>query len=163
MRLFEIQSELRQVIDLMNDWAEEHDGDVSEFPLNAEMEKLTASRNAIALGLAAAYKEFSAEADAIKSVLDSQKRRHAAAEAKAERVKAFVATIAPIGEKIANENASISWRKSTTTECDPSIIPPPECAIVTTGWSKTKAKELLDARKIVIGAKLVTNDNIQIK
>ncbi len=40
MNLYEIEKELREVLKLEDKWASEYEGDITDFPLNKELEKL---------------------------------------------------------------------------------------------------------------------------
>ena len=116
MRLYQIDSELRLLDQMIEEWAQEHEGDITDFPLNEELDKLNISRENKILGLAVLYKELSGEAAAIREEEKAQAKRRQALERRADRLSAFIQSTLPAGEKLADSRAALTWRKSSVVE-----------------------------------------------
>lgn len=109
--LFDLSEELRAVLAEMADWAEAHDGDVSEFPMD-RMEKLEGDVKAKVLKCARMVKEENALAKSIAEVEKGLKARRTAHAAHVERFKAYIASCLPANAKYEDEVTAVSWKNN---------------------------------------------------
>ena len=164
MNLYELSLEIAVLSERMEIWAEEHEGDVSEFPGLECLEVVEVERDEKILGLAAWTKNLDSEAEAIKAEVKRLTDRARALTARSERVKGWVGLLLEPGQKLADSRCVLSWRRSeqVALTCKPEALPP-EYQRVTTEANKTELKNALKAGKTVIGATLIHNMNLQIK
>lgn len=166
MRLHEIETEISLLGEHLEEWAAEHDGDITDFPLASEMETLQIDRNRKLLSLACLVKDIEAEADALKVEAAAITDRARVKSNAASRIKGVIASYLETGEKLADNRAALSWRKSEAVELDvePGTLPAPyrrEKLIIEA--DKTQIKDALKKGEVVEGARLVTKQNLQIK
>lgn len=107
-------------------------------------------------------KNLLADAAAIKTEKDALADREKACRNKAESLKSYLAS-ALDGSKFSTPRVAISWRKSESVEIDDVTIIPSEYWKVKTDLDKMGIKKALKAGAQVSGARIVTNNNIQIK
>ena len=109
-------------------------------------------------------KNLLAEAEAVKHEKDNMAIRQKRLEKKAESLKGYL-TYALDGEKFSTPRVAMSFRKSESVVIpDDAIVPDEYCNIsVIKKPDKTVIKKALKEGKEVLGAELVTKQNIQIK
>ena len=107
-------------------------------------------------------KNLLADAAAIKTEKDALAEREKACRNKAESLKNYLSS-ALDGSKFSTPRVAISWRKSETVEIDDVTVIPSEYWKVKTDLDKMGIKKALKAGAQVSGARIVTNNNIQIK
>ena len=112
LKLYEITEEIEALDGLIDSWASNHEGDLSEFPLNDELERLEGERIEKLLNLAVWYKSLTAEANAFKDELKRLQGRQKALSNKAERIKGFIDYNMTSDEKFSDTRAALSWRPS---------------------------------------------------
>lgn len=154
MKLYEIDQQIMDCIDTET-------GEVLDFDrlntLNMEREKKLE-------GIALAYKNYMAEAAALKAEKDAFAEREARASSRAESIKGFLATVLG-GEKFKTTAVDVSFRRScaVSVNCDPANLPadlqkanPPEA-------DKTAIRDALKAGREVPGCFMEERLNISIK
>lgn len=112
LSLYEIADELRQLDNKLMEWAEEHDGDITDFPFAKEMEAIEGDMETKALNTAEYIKNLLAEAEAIKKEKKVLAARQSALEKKADKCKDYLQSYIPEGQKYKNARTVIGWRKS---------------------------------------------------
>jgi len=118
MKLYEIQDELTELEGLLDEYAQEHEGDITDFPFESQYEKFKGMKSEKLLNLAAWFKSVKAEAEAYKAEMKVLNSRKKVAENKMEWLKNFIKTYLLDGEKIKDSRSSLSWRKSESIEID---------------------------------------------
>lgn len=137
MSLYHLAIETRAIQDRMEDWAAEHDGDITDFPFLDNLKQLEDNRESAAIQAGLMYKNLMAEAEMIKAEKLILAKRQSALESRAETVKRGLKNFLEAGEKYRNPKCVIGWRKSSELKL------------------KIEAKELPDEfRKIEYKAKL---------
>lgn len=166
MKLFEIESEIRSLESAMEDWAASHDGDITDFPYADHLSGLSIERSRKLLSLACWLKERRAETKAAKEVAKAAMDRAKAMEKRDDGLEAFLERNLESGEKIKDDRAEITWRKSSAIEVDvdPETLPS-EFRVTKTEYSADKKalKEAIESGKTIEGVKLVNRLNLQIK
>lgn len=162
--LYEIREELRLCESMLMGWAEEHEGDVTEFPLNEELNKIELSLEKKALGIGVWIKNLLGESKMIAEEKNSLYKRETAAKNKASRLKAYLQGNIPVGNKFSDSRCTIGWRKSSqvSIECEPDKLPK-EYQSVRIEANKTAIKQDLKSGVEMDFAHLETKHNIQIK
>ena len=112
MKLYEVKQELIILEREMDEWASEHDGDVTEFPLLGKVEQFEGDLESKALSLGVWFKNLSSDAKAINEEKKNLAVREKAVKNKAERLKLFLSGINPNGATYISSKCVIGWRKS---------------------------------------------------
>lgn len=153
MNLYEIDAAIMDCID----------EDTGEIIDQAALDELNLSRDEKVENIALAIKNLKSEAEAIKAEKQNLAARQAAAERKAESLKNYLSDYLQ-GDKFKSAKVSISWRKSEVVLVDDiSKLPDDFLRFKDPEVDKTKLKEAMKAGQSFEGARLVQNNNIQIK
>lgn len=112
MKLYELTAEMEKVENTLDLYAEEHEGDITNFPYEQYYEQLEGERANKLLNLASWAKSLKAEVEAHKAEIRSQQAKKKTAENKLQWVKDFLTSYLKLGEKLKDGRVSISWRKS---------------------------------------------------
>jgi uncharacterized coiled-coil DUF342 family protein len=166
MKLHDIETEISSLGTRLEDWAAEHDGDVTEFPFISEMDALTIERERKLLSMACLVKEIDAEADALKKEAANLSERARVKSNAVTRIKGVISAYMEPGEKLSDERAALSWRKSDSVEVEVEAEALPERfrrTKITIDPDKTAIKDAIKAGEAVEGVRLVTKQNLQIK
>lgn len=118
LKIYEINEEMQALDGLVDSWASNHEGDISEFPLNDELDRLEGERESKLLNLAVWVKNLKAEADAFSPEIKRLQARQKALNNKAESIKGFIDYNMGEGEKLSDTRAVLSYRKSTQVVID---------------------------------------------
>jgi hypothetical protein len=166
MKLHEIETEIASLGSRMEEWAADHDGDITDFPLVSDMESLQIERNRKLLSLACLVKDIEAEAEALKNEAASLTERARVKANAASRIKGVIASYMEPGEKLADNRAALSWRtsKAVQVDCEPVALPAlyrREKLIIEA--DKTQIKTALEKGEEIPSCSLVTKQNLQIK
>lgn len=124
--LFEINQEYRDILAEMEIWAEDHEGDITEFPLLDRLSVLDGDLGAKALNIAALIKELNAEAKAIKDLGDSLVARARAKQNRADRLKQYLSDNVPMNAVFEDKRAKVCWQGNggaRATELMPEVRP----------------------------------------
>lgn len=155
MNLYEIDAAIMACID-------EETGEITD---PAKLDELDMARDQKIENIALYIKDLRAEASAIKVEKDALAARQAAAEKKADSLKAYLSGYLD-GEKFKTPRVAISWRKSESIEVSDVYRLPEE--FLQYQEPKVKKTELKKAMQLGFtfdeaGARLVEKNNIQIK
>lgn len=162
MKLYEINSELENLIDTET-------GEIADV---AFFEQLSMERTAKIEGIALFIKNLDSDATALKAEETALSERRKAAENTAARLKAFLTSMLPDGEKFETPRVKLSWRKSKSVRV---LIPESDFiewakavnpALLSFGEptiSKTAIKEALESGADITAATIVESNNLQIK
>lgn len=152
--LYEINQELLNLTD-------SETGEIEDW---SAFEALQLARDEKIENIALYHKNLLAEAAALKAEEKSFAERRKRAETKADSLKRYLDT-ALQGQKFNTVKVAISYRKSTSVEVDETKLPAnwmreiPATHVV----DKVEITKALKAGEEIDGAKLVENNNIQIK
>lgn len=163
--LFDLDRMYQEVIDRIDDYAEEHDGEVPD-DLAAALGELEMERSAKIANTCRYIKSLAAEGDALEAESKRLKERAASAYHKADCVMSYLASVVPPGEKHKDETFTLGWRKSEAVEvrCEPEALPPEFQRVkVTVDPDKAALKDAVKQGKVINGVEIVTRQNIQIK
>ena len=164
MKLYEINEEIRTAQDLMEEWAAEHDGDITDFPLVENLERIQIDRVHKLLSLACVVKDFDAEESALADEIKNLSDRKKAVAGKRDRWKAYIASSLSPKEKMSDARATISWRESKAVELEVEADAlPKEFQRTKVEADKTAIKDALTAGIEVQGARLAVRQSLQIK
>jgi len=159
--LFEIDADIRAFLDGLY-YSVDEDGTLPEADFE-KINELNAERDRKIDNIALYYKECIADAAALKAESDKLKARAEIATNKAERLKKYLAQSMD-GKPYESARNKISWRSSQSVEIDEDQLPKKYFIKKTTEAPDKKGlKELLKSGKKIKGARLVDNNNIQIK
>lgn len=164
LRLYEIDRAIHQVIAQGFVFDEE----TGEILFDAEdLEALEAAREAKLEGCAIIIKQLEAEAAAFKAEEAALAERRKAREAKAQRMRDYLASsMLAAGEaKMETPRCAVSFRRSEAVEIvNAEALPAALCTVKQTiAPDKAAIKKLLKAGEAVEGAQLVVKQNIQVK
>lgn len=154
MKLYEIDQQIADCIDAET-------GEIIDFErLNA----LTMERDAKIENIALAYKNYLAEADALKAEKDTFAEREERARSRASWLKGYLAQ-ALEGQKFTTARVAIGFRKSqaVVVGCDPSILPADLQKIKPPEADKAAIKAAIKAGREIPGCCIEERLNISIK
>jgi len=160
--LYEIDNDLRVIMDNAEKEAAENEGEIS-LVLSAQLDTLQQEREVKIGNICRYYKSLQAEAEMVKEESKNLAERARSTEGKAEALKNYLARFMPAGEKFADINSKVSWRKSEALDADPLAVIPEEYQRVKIEPDKTAMKDALKKGVVIEGFKLVEKQNIQIK
>lgn len=157
MKLYEIDNEIEQF--LLNN-IDEETGEILNFE---KLELLQIAREDKLEGIACAYKNLIAEAEAIKSEKEKLNSRQKRTEREAENCKKYL-EYALQGEVLKTPKVAVSYRKSEVVVIEENVVLPNELlAFKPAEPNKTAIKEVLKAGQKIDGCSLEIKNNIQIK
>lgn len=164
LRLYEIDRAIHQVINQGFVFDEE----TGEILFDADnLEALEAARDAKWEGCAIIIKQLDAEAAAFKAEEAALAERSKAKEAKAQRMREYLANslLAANEPKFETARCALSFRRSESVEIvDAEALPADLCTVKqTVSPDKAAIKKLLKAGEAVDGAQLIVKQNIQVK
>lgn len=164
MKLYDINQELQTVQTMLEEWALDHDGDITDFPLSENLAGVEMDRENKLLSIACVIKGYEAEAEAFASEIKKLADRKKSAQSKADSLLAWLEMNVTIGEKLADSRAVISWRKSEVVNiiCEPELLPE-KYQRVKVEADKAAIKESLKNGDFVVGCALESRQNMQVK
>lgn len=164
LNLYELSDLLKQALIIAEETIDIETGEVkpdwAEFLDAIEME-----RNAKLLACAALYKNWDAEAEAIRSEEKRLAARRHTLENKAESIKEWMRQNMQAGEKLSDSRCALGWRRSTSVEImNVNAVPDEYCEIERTPKKKAIGILLKSCKKDdeITWAKLVSKINLQI-
>lgn len=137
LSLYEIDNQLQSVMNSMEEWAEEHDGDVSEFPLFDEMNDVELERDDKCLNIGAYIKSLRAEEDAIHKEIQTLKKRKKYLVNQSDKLLEDLQKYLPKGYKLKNSKVSLTWRKNSAVNI-PKELEPQDLLDIAPMFVKTK-------------------------
>ncbi len=125
MTLFEITEEIRYAEECMMKYAEEHDGDVSEFPLMDIMEELEGTKNEKLLGWGVWYKNQFADSEALAGEIKNLTARKKRIDTNLEFIKSTIFHNMDVDqlENSKCELRKIGMKKAVELKCKPDELP----------------------------------------
>lgn len=163
LKLYEITQEMEALDGLLDSWASHHEGDITDFPLNDELERLEGERTVKLLNCAVWHKSLTAEAKAFTDEIKRLQGRQKALSNKAERIKEFINYNLQDGEKLEDNRSVLSYRESSQVIIDKPVDELPEEFVKTSkSADKTLIKEAIKLNKCDF-AHIETKQNLQIK
>lgn len=113
MKLYEIEAEIQELDKKLMEWAEDHEGDYTDFPLREKLDSLGMDKEKKALAVAIYIKNNLAEAEMIKKERGTLGLRQASLAKRAESFKYYLQLFVPVGTEYENAKAQIKWRKGS--------------------------------------------------
>jgi len=164
MKLYETIEELTYVEAELESYAIEHDGDITDFPLEVYMGELQMERDKKLLGLGCWIKNLDSDAEALRAEEQNLAKRRRVIENKSKNIKNYLAMNLEEGEKLSDSRCVLYWRKSTRVNVtvDPEFLPE-EFKKIEYKADKTKIKEYLKTGQEVDYAELVEKQNLNIR
>lgn len=163
LKLYEITQEIEALDGLLDSWASNHEGDITEFPFNDELERLEGERTDKLLNLAVWHKSLIAEAKAFSDELKRLQARQKVLSNKAEQIKGFIDCNMEKGEKLEDNRSVLSYRESSQIIIDKPIDDLPLSVIkITKAADKALIKDLLKTESLDF-AHIEKKQNLQIK
>lgn len=145
MNLYKLTEEIKLAEKMVEDWAEAHEGDITDCPMDKILDKLQMDSDEKALNCGIWYKNLIAEAEALKDEMDKLAIRRKTLVNKAESLKKYVQDFLPKGTKLKNSKCVIGWRKSTKISIPSELKPEFVKGILKTMIVKTKEEFKLKA------------------
>ena len=161
MNLYEINEEILMAY---NSAIDQETGEIiDEEALNA-LGELSMERDEKIENILLWIKNLTAEAEALKKEKQAFADRQSSVESKASSLKRYIGSILN-GEKFFSPRVSVNWRKSQSVEYSGDVNKLPENCIrkKEPEVNKTELKKMLIAGVKIPGARLVENNNMQIK
>lgn len=128
--LYELTDEYLAILREADIWAEEHEGDLSEFPLNERLQEVGGSREDKVLNIAVFIKNLKAEAAAHGAEAKAQAAKEKALLNKAERLRVWIERNTTHAEKFKDHRAQVRWQANPPSvildaefEADPRKLP----------------------------------------
>lgn len=154
------------MIELEKAWDEAIDQETGEILSEEAFKRIEALELALdekIENLGCLYKNTVAYGEAIKAEKMKLAKRQAAAEKRAESIKEYLAMITN-GQKFKSAKVEISFRRSEAVEVDEGVLLPDEYLTFKAPTpNKTALKQALKKGAVIEGARLVENNNIQVK
>ncbi len=166
MKLYELDQEIEKVEEAYNEYAEEHAGDVTDFPYEAQYEALQGERDEKILNLGSWFKNLSAESKAFADEIKVLQQKKKVRDNKMNWVKDFINSYLKVGEKINDTRVQLSWRKSESIQINDRFDMSKLSSffkVVTEDVNKSKVKEHLKQGEKFEGIELLQKNNLQIK
>ncbi|MDH5645830.1 MAG: siphovirus Gp157 family protein [Candidatus Heimdallarchaeota archaeon] len=164
LNMYELNVEYSVLNKMIDKYAEENGGDITDFPLNDELERLEGERNEKLLNLAVWVKDLKGQAEAWNKEIKRLQAGQKALINKAEGIKEFIDYNLQKGEKLSDVRASLSYRKSTQVVLDVPVEDlPPEVVKISFTPDKTLIKKVIESSSDCDYAHLQENHSLQIK
>jgi len=163
MKLYDINQELQTVQNMLEEWAIEHEGDITGFPLNENLAGIEMERENKLLSIACVIKDQEADVEKLDAEIKRQTKRKKSAQSKVDALRKWLEINLAPGEKLKDERAELNWRKSTIIEmtCEPEQLPE-NLQRVTVAADKAAIKDALSKGELVPGCYLVKRQNLQV-
>lgn len=167
MKLFDITVEQLELERLLDTYAAEHEGDITDFPMNEEFERLKGERSGKLLNIGAWIKSLEAEIDGHKTEQKRQGERARVLSNKAESLKSLISCHLANGEKLHDTRVALSYRRSERVVVDVATEKLGEGFTITTTTvtpdKKAIKAHLKDIESSCQFAHLEENFNLQVK
>lgn len=160
--LYEISSELESLMSEAEMHAADNDGVLPDI-LSEKIDSLEMQKSEKIGNIARFIKNLTAEAGMVDAEAKALSARKKSVSNKAEWLKKYLANFVGVGQKYADENVSIGWRKSVSTIIDDADLVPDEYCKIERKVSATDVKKAIVSGIEISGAHLQENQSIQIK
>jgi len=162
MKLYEIEQSLNGLHLALEKWAEEHEGDITDFPYSDYEDILNHEKETKLLNIACWIKGLNAEAEAIKAEEQNLAKRRKVLENKSESLKGLIKQYySNKDEKLSDSRAVLSYRRSEKVVVDNEDKLPEEYWKIERKAKLTEIKNNIDKLEGI--AHLQENWNLQIK
>jgi hypothetical protein len=164
LKLYEINDELQTIETMIDEWAVEHEGDITDFPLNDELEKVKGDRTEKLLNIAVYIKNLKAEANAYAEEKKRLAAREKALEARVDYFTAYLDYNIKPDENLEDVRAIITHRMSerVVIECMLDDLPP-DYVKVEKSARRADLKRAIKKGTKFEGVRIEKRQNIQIK
>lgn len=168
----DIAEKIRELQTQLEAHAEEHDGDITSFPLLEHLDELQkaqegrAAEEHLLCSLACMALEYYDEAEAMKAQAKRIQEAAAKVEAKAAGIEKYITGRMQPEDKIKDDRVKLSIRKSQAIEIDDATTAtdlPLEYQKITVSADKVALTKAIKAGAEVPGVTLITRLNLQIK
>lgn len=164
MNLYEINQEMKATQTKLEEWAIANDGDITDCPLEAELNALELTREEKAINMGLWVKNLSASQTALKTEAKNLSDRAGVIGNKIDRLKSFMSDFLPNDTKIEDSRCKISFRPSEVVEVDNvKEIPKKFQKVKDPTADKTALKKAIKAGQHIEGVAIVKNFNLQVK
>jgi hypothetical protein len=164
MKLYDIEQELQEVEAMLDEWASEHEGDFTDFPLMKELDEIEQARENKLLNIGCWVKSLDAEVEAYKQEKQKIDTKKKVVENKANRLREYLSSYLKKDEKIKDPRCQLAWRKSKSLNITVETEALPDEFIKTEKTvKKAELKNAIKAGLELEGVTIKTNDNLQIK
>lgn len=109
--LFDMTEEWKMLLEDLDMWAEENDGDVSEYPFE-RLDKLEGEIKDKALRIACLYKDLKAREEALAEEKKAMGAREKSIANHKDRLKKYLESCLPPNAKWESAKAALSWKKN---------------------------------------------------
>lgn len=125
MKLYEIDKEIEEAEILIDEYAFEHDGDITDCPMDSMLDGLKIERDEKILQLASWYKNVKSDTEALEREIKTLTARKKASDNKQKRIKNYIQNNLSGGKKLSDSRCKVSWRKSSSVLvlCDVKKLP----------------------------------------
>lgn len=125
MKLYEIDKEIEDAEILIDEYAFEHDGDITDCPMDSILDGLKIDKDNKILQLASWYKNTKSDTEALERELKTMTARKKASKNKQERIKNYIQNNLSGGKKLSDYRCKVSWRRSSSVLvlCDVKKLP----------------------------------------
>ena len=162
MKLYEIDAEIEALSEKINQYAEDHDGEIPKN-LDAELEVMKISREEKIGNIARLLKNYNADVGAIKCEIDRLKVKLQFATHKSESLKNFLAFAIGEGNKFKDAVTSIYWKESESVVCEHPESLPEQYRKVEYTADKKALKEAVKSGVEIDGVSIVTNNSMVVR
>lgn len=165
MKLYELTGEQARLEELLEAAIDPETGEIVDADLVAAYDAVTLATEEKAEACAVLFKNYNAEAEAIKAEVKALTARAKTLTNRAESLKGYMARCLTPGQTIKTPRVAISWRRSEAVEIDPEAVAslPAEYTKTTVEANKAAIKAALKDGDEIPGARLVERQNLQIK
>jgi hypothetical protein len=167
LQLYEIGSEMLELESRLDEYAQDHMGDITDFPHADYYDDLKGLRNEKLLNLACWFKSVKAESEAYKQEILTLQHKKKVAENKMRWLKGFIELHINAGEKIKDARVALGWRKSEAIVIDDDKLDlrdlPDKVKTITVVPNKTELKNAIKLGEVFNAVELVSKNNLQIK
>lgn len=159
MNLYDINADIEFVYSQVDE-----DGMLTDEAME-QLQNLAINESEMVEGVACKIKNLNAKAKALKEEERSLADRRKAAESAVEKSKAYLLNILLLKgmKKYETPRAVVSYRNSEAVSIDDDTLIPEDFKTYEPKISKTQIKEAIKAGQEVPGAKIVSNQSLQIK
>jgi len=165
LSIYHLGAELEELEQKFQQWADEHEGDMTEFKLLDELEAVQMDFEKKVLNTACWIINLRASAQAMKDQANEIVKRADALNKKADSIEAYLEKNVPHDHKFEDSRVKVSWKtsKKVVVECDITDLPEKFIRFPDPEPKKDELKKAIAAGEKFDGVSIETNYNLQIK
>ncbi len=163
MSLYDTTKEIKAIESKMMEWAESHDGDITDFPLGVELDGLTEAKEEKIVSMALWYKNMLSDAEAIDNEVKKLQKRKKYIDNNADRLKDYIALCLGDGNKLNDPKVVLSWKKSKSVSVFGDVPTEYKRIKTTEEADKVAIKLAIESGEKLDFAEIIEKQNIQIK